>query len=121
MSLNRFAVALLNPGVIDDALVVSEPVWQAAQPIALNTARPVLMEAAPPGTVVDGVGGASMRMNNENFTTSLDVPRLSALKCVRSSGVGLNLQFAGNPATRPSPGSGRSCPKASLVTPISTL
>ena len=84
-------MAFPKPGVMDDAAVVSEAVWQEVQPMELKRARPLLMEVAPPGTVVDGVGGAVRRMKIANFTTSLDVPRLSALKCVVSSGVPLML------------------------------
>ena len=46
---------------------------QAAQPIALNTLRPAVIEAAPPGTVVEGVGGARNCMKTANSVTSLEL------------------------------------------------
>src|SRR5258707_3611298 len=106
---------------MEDGEVVSEAVWHALQPMASKSERPLLIAVVPPGTVADGVGGAVMRMNMANFTTSLEVPRLFALKWVRSSGVGLILQFAGRPEALPSPGIGASGAKASLLTHCSTL
>src|SRR5580765_6040570 len=79
------------------------------------------MEVAPPGTVVEATGAAVRRMKMANLITSLDVPRFVALKCVMSSGVALMRQFAGRPVVVSSPGSGRSCVNASLLTPCSTL
>ncbi len=97
-----------------------------ATDLSEESAAGVVMEVAPPGTVVDGVGGAGIRINNANLITSLDVPRFVALKCVMSSGVALMRQFAGRPkppvpSLPSSPGSGRSCVNASLLTPCSTL
>ena len=46
-------------------------VWQVAQPMALNSRRPLAIEVVPPGVVVEGVGGASKRMNIANITVSL--------------------------------------------------
>ena len=71
MSLNRLAVALLRLEVSADAEVVSEGVWQTAQPMALNSDRPLLMDVEPPGVVVEGVGGARKRMKFAKATTSL--------------------------------------------------
>ena len=85
----------------------------------------VVDEVDPPGTVADAVGGASSRMNMANCTVSLSVPMAVVLKLVRSSGVALMRHCTGSPTpveTPPSsPGSGRSCVKSSLLTPISTL
>src|SRR5438477_7550726 len=69
---NRLAVALPKPAVRREAWVVSDGVWQTAQPTELNSERPRAMEAEPPGTVVDGVGGARSSMNTENSVTSLE-------------------------------------------------
>ena len=46
-------------------------VWQLAQPTARNNRRPLAIDVAPPGLVVDGVGGANNRMNMANITVSL--------------------------------------------------
>src|SRR6266849_4002629 len=96
MSLNRFAFALLRLGVKCDATVLSVGVWQVLQPTTLNRTRPVLMEVAPPGVVVDGVGCARSRMNIAKPTVSaMVVPVLpTPSKCVMSSGVGLNARHA---------------------------
>src|SRR5580700_1335112 len=121
MSLSKLAVALPRLEVNEEAEVVSDSVWHVAHPMALNKARPLDMEAAPPGVFVEGVGWSRNRMNNANPTTSLAVPRVVVLKLVWSSGVGLIRQLGGKPVVISSPGSGRSCVKASLLTPISTL
>src|SRR5436305_1246135 len=121
MSLKRFAVALPRLGVNADAVVVSDAVWQRAQPMELNRLRPFAIDVAPPGTVVDGVGGARRRMNIANCTVSLNVATDVVLKFVWSSGVALTRHAAGRPLTWSSPGSGRSCVNSSLLTPISTL
>ena len=39
--------------------------------MALNSRRPLAIEVVPPGVVVEGVGGASKRMNIANITVSL--------------------------------------------------
>jgi len=52
-------------------LVCNEGVWHKAQPTSLKTCRPRVIDAAPPGTVADGAGGARNRMNSENFSMSL--------------------------------------------------
>jgi len=39
--------------------------------MALNRRRPLAIEVAPPGVMVEGVGGASKRMNIANITVSL--------------------------------------------------
>src|SRR5437660_7020798 len=89
MSLKRFAVALPRLGVKRDGDVVSDAVWQSAHPTELNRLRPFAIDVAPPGTVVDGVGGARKRMNIANCTVSLSVAMEVVLKFVWSSGVGL--------------------------------
>src|SRR5207244_8947711 len=63
---NRLAVALPKPAVRREGWVVSDGVWKTAQPTELNSERPRAMEAEPPGTVVDGVGGASVCMKCKN-------------------------------------------------------
>src|SRR5882757_5393893 len=109
-------------------------VWQTAQPMELNRALPWVIEVAPPGVVVDGVGGARRRMNCANAMTSLGMEAFTAngsalvevgVKLVTSSGYPTVFRFrqlAGRPLPRmSSPGSGRSCGKVSLEIPISTL
>ena len=49
-----------------------------AQPMARNSQRPLLIEVAPPGVVVEGMGGASKRMNIANITVSLGIEALVA-------------------------------------------
>src|SRR5262249_9493012 len=70
-------------------------VWHAPQPMFTNAFRPLTIEFAPPGVVVDGVGGARSRMNVENCTASLGMDALTTaglellvvgVKCVGSSG-----------------------------------
>ena len=61
-------------GCVD--LIVS--VWHVAQPIALNSALPLAIEVAPPGVVVDGIGGARSRMNCANASTSLSMEAFKA-------------------------------------------
>src|SRR5216117_2226843 len=98
MSLNRLAVTLFKPGVKLERVVASDGVWQTLQPMALNRARPLLIDVEPPGVVVDGVGGASSRMNMAKATVSLMLSvGAAAPTSVMSSGVALNLQTAGNP------------------------
>src|SRR5436190_23972362 len=100
MSLNRFAVALLRLGVKCEPTVLSDGVWQTLQPMALNRLRPLLIDVEPPGTVAEGVGCASKRMNIAKPTVSaMVVPVLpTPSKCVMSSGVALNaLHAAGRP------------------------
>src|SRR5689334_3766526 len=120
MSLYRFAVALERLDVKLELVVVSDGVWQTVQPIEANSARPLLIDVEPPGVVVDGVGGASRRMNMAKATVSLITPAPVPLNCVRSSGVALTLQLFVRPVDDPSPGSGRSCPNSSFDTPCST-
>src|SRR5260221_8960884 len=120
-SLYSVADTLLRPGVSVEPLDVSVVVWQTLQPMELNRLRPLLMEVAPPGVVVEGTGGASNRMNMANDTVSLSVPTAVVLKLVWSSGVGLSLHCEGRPVVWSSFGRGRSCVNSSLLTPISTL
>src|SRR5690348_13663977 len=104
MSLNRFAVALFRLEVKFERNVASDGVWQTLQPMALNRLRPLVIDVAPPGTVVDGTGAASNRMNMAKPTVSLITPAPTPSKCVMSSGVALNLQLAGRPGlAMPSP------------------
>ena len=89
-------VDLAQAWVTTEGAVSRAGVWHKAQPTMLNTRLPLAMESAPPGLVVDGVGGASRRM--ANCTTSLG----TAVYCVGfmlvpSSGVEFSLQFAGRP------------------------
>ena len=64
----------LNDVVTLDAWVLPRVgVWHTAHPMELNSDLPCEIEVAPPGTVVDGIGGASRRMNIENATTSLGI------------------------------------------------
>ena len=72
--------------------------WHMAQPIALKFWLPLAMDCAPPGLVLEGVGGARRRMNIANCTTSLGTSAYCAgFVTVASSGVGFILQFAGRP------------------------
>jgi hypothetical protein len=48
--------------------------WHSAQPVSLNACRPRVIDAEPPGTVDDGVGGARKRMKIVNFSTELNTP-----------------------------------------------
>ena len=52
--------------------VLSFGVWQSAHPTFAKICRPLLIESGPPGSVVDGVGGARNRMKKENFVTALE-------------------------------------------------
>ena len=52
-------------------------VWQVAQPMELKSDFPLAIEDAPPGTVVDAMGGAVSRMNIANATTSLGIEAFS--------------------------------------------
>src|SRR5206468_1948240 len=63
---NRFTGFLLSAPTVD-SLVVNEGVWHSAQPVLLNSCLPFEIDVAPPGTVVDGVGGARKRMKFEKF------------------------------------------------------
>src|ERR1700733_2795034 len=45
-------------------------VWQVAHPMDENNALPVEIAEAPPGVVVEGIGGASRRMNSAKSTIS---------------------------------------------------
>src|SRR5438105_4142013 len=121
MSVKRFAVAWPRLEVMAERDVVSDGVWQTLQPMELKRLRPLVIDVEPPGTVVEGVGGARRRMNIAKPTVSLSVPVAVVLKFVWSSGVALMRQAEGSPLLRSSPGSGRSCVKSSLLTPCSTL
>src|SRR5580658_8312532 len=71
MSENALTGALPSEDVIFEGCVeLSVGVWHVAHPIELNSAWPRDIEAAPPGVVVDGVGGASSRINSANKTMS---------------------------------------------------
>src|SRR5580704_1710075 len=106
--------------MIAEAEVRSAGVWQFAHPIAWNTWLPLAMELAPPGFVVEGVGGARRRMNIANCTTSLGTAESGdAVILVPSSGVGLILHSRGRPPRCASSGLARSFWNNSLVTPIS--
>src|SRR5436305_2031670 len=63
---NKLAVALPNPAVRREGWVVSDGVWQTAQPTELNSERPRAMEAEPPGTVVEGEGWSRSSMKTAN-------------------------------------------------------
>src|SRR5207245_8451492 len=93
--------------------VYSVGVWQYAQPVLWKRARPAVMEAAPPGRVRDGLGGARNRMKKVNFSMALIVSAgVAPSGSVVSFGVRANWQFDV---------SSRSCGNSSLVIPISTL
>ena len=67
----RFAVWLLVPPNTE-LPVVRDGVWHKAQPMLLNSALPLLMDAEQfTPTVQAGVGGARKRMKWENITMSL--------------------------------------------------
>src|SRR5205823_12991159 len=84
---NKLAVALPNPGVKLEGWVASDGVWQVAQPIALKSLRPLAIEVAPPGEVVEGVGWSRNCMNATNSPTSLvTVEALVPPEWVMSSG-----------------------------------
>src|SRR6266481_6675116 len=127
MSENAFTGALPNPAVMLDGCVVpTVGLWQTAQPMALNRARPLLMEVEPPGVVAEAGGGASMRMKLANAVTSYSTAALVVSSgFVESSGYPFPdrfRQFAGNPLPNASsPGSGRSWGNSRLEMPISTL
>src|SRR5215471_535039 len=104
---------LLESAVIVDVPVVNEGVWHSAQPILLNTCLPFAIDVAPPGVVVEGVGGARRRMNSANFSMSVVASSaVVASMFVLSFGVVANWQFWV---------SSRSVWKTSFVIPISTL
>src|SRR5260370_6021892 len=71
MSENKLAVALPKPGVSLEACVVSDGVWQLAQPMALKRLRPLAIDVGPPGEVVEGVGWSRNCMNALNSPASL--------------------------------------------------
>ena len=54
--------------------VVNDGVWQSAHPTEPKSALPLAIDGAPPGVSIDGTGGASMRMKNENFSIELIAP-----------------------------------------------
>src|SRR5260370_14831292 len=68
---NKLAVAWLKPRVNLEAWVVSDGEWQVAQPMALKSLRPLAIEVAPPGVVVEGVGWSRNCMKTLNSPTSL--------------------------------------------------
>src|SRR5215467_3996986 len=104
---------LLESAAIVDVPVVNDGVWHSAQPMLLNSCLPFEIDVAPPGVVVEGVGGASKRMNNANFSMSVVASSaVVASMLVVSLGVVANWQFAV---------SSRSVWKMSFVMPISTL
>ena len=74
----------------DPALpVVSVGVWQSAQPVLRNRARPLAMEGAPPGLLGVGTGGARNRMKSANRSMPLRLSRAVAPSVsVTSFGVG---------------------------------
>ena len=45
-------------------------VWHSAQPMSLNACLPRAMDAEPPGTWLDGVGGARKRMKKVKLDRS---------------------------------------------------
>ena len=63
---------------MDACVDLSVGVRHTEQPIELNTAEPCEIEVAPPGTVVEGVGGASNFMNIVNAMRSLGIDALVA-------------------------------------------
>src|SRR5206468_793576 len=63
MSENGLYVTLLSAAVGEPA-AVSDGVWHEAQPTALKTARPLVVD----GVAAAGAGGASRRMNAANST-----------------------------------------------------
>src|SRR5437763_14771674 len=71
MSENRLAVALPKPAVSLEGWVVSDGVWQMAQPPALKSLRPLAIEVAPPDAVVEGVGWSRNCMKVLTRRTSL--------------------------------------------------
>src|ERR1700686_3398786 len=110
----RLAFTWLSPGVMPEEEVWSVGVWHMAQPTKLKRFFPLAMDCAPPGLVVEGVGGARSRMNMANCTTSLG----TAVYCEGfmfpvSSVVAFTLQFAGRPPARASSGLARSFWKSS--------
>ena len=85
--------------------------WQSAQPTDVKSCLPRVMEALPPGVVVEGSGGARKRMKKANFSTSLIASApVAAFTSVVSLGTVLNWQA-----------SSRSCGNISLLMPCSTL
>src|SRR5258707_14769271 len=90
----RLALALLRSAVISDVPVCSVGVWHNAHPMALNICLPLAIEAVPPGVSVEGVGGASNRMNIAKPMASPDASTvLVACSLDLSSGVGFSLQL----------------------------
>jgi hypothetical protein len=95
--------------------VVSVGVWQKAQPTLLNRSRPRVIDAEPPGVVVEGVGGARKRMKNANRSTSEKASTVGEM-------VGsVFVTLFGALAKMQLPLYSRSSGNISLVMPISTL
>src|SRR5262245_11037969 len=109
---NRFTGLLRSASTVEFP-VVKLGVWHNAQPTWLNTALPLLIDVAPPGEVVEGVGAARKRMKNANFSIALIASSGAAPSVlVTSFGTVANWQDAV---------SSRSVWNSSLVMPISTL
>src|SRR5260370_11604685 len=69
---NAFTVVLPSEGVICEGCVeLIVGVWQVAQPMELKSDRPLEIDVEPPGVVVDGTGGGSMRIKSFKATPSL--------------------------------------------------
>src|ERR1700674_6071017 len=123
------AFCSLKLAVNEDGAVRIAGVWQSAHPAVQKARLPLVIEDAPPGLVVEAVGGARRRMNIANCTVSLGTWAFcavgsefaSTVKLEVSSGVWFSLQLAERPPCAASAGLGRSLGNSSLVTPISTL
>ena len=109
---NRFT-GLFESAAIRDVEVVNDGVWHSAQPADWKSALPLVIDAAPPGVVADGVGGARSRMKTANFSIEL----IEATGSVASRSVVL-LGIAENWHADVS---SRSVMNRSFVMPISTL
>src|SRR3569833_2608058 len=85
-SVYALTVAFPSEEVICEDWVFMLGVWHTAQPIELNNDLPLLMEVAPPGVVVEAIGGARRRMNCANPSRSLRIAEPAAPKLVIAAG-----------------------------------
>jgi hypothetical protein len=108
---NRFT-GLFDSAAMRDVDVVNDGVWHSAHPADWKSAWPLVIDAAPPGVVADGTGGARSRMKTANFSIELID--------VTGSVVSLSVMLLGT-AENWHAVSSRSVMNRSFVIPISTL
>src|SRR5437899_9717515 len=108
----RLARTLASAATVESP-VFNVGVWQSAHPTLTNSERPLLIEVAPPGMFVEGVGGARNRWKKANFSIALNPAGVvSTAVSVTLLGTVTNWQLGF---------CSRSCWNSSLVMPISTL